>query len=237
MRPDFLVLASPLLDAHARFGTVPEPVHVEALIAKLPVEAVVGGVLSGLSRGDKGALDAGATEPAEHGKREELRTVVRAQGLRRATRSDEPVEHFDDAGRANAPADIDGERFVGPLVDHGEALELLPVRARIEDEVVGPDLIGTDRGMRSRAARRKAPSALSLGDLKPRLLPQSVRSSRAHPDAVPTEQDAQTPLAPARIARRVHVQLCDHQRILGRHLRLVVKRRASHAQKRTCTPT
>jgi hypothetical protein len=42
---------------------------------------------------------------------------------------------------------------VGPLVDHSEALELLPIGARIEDEVVGLDLIRAGRGMRSRAAR------------------------------------------------------------------------------------
>jgi len=237
MRSDLVVFASPLLDADARFGTVRKPVHVEALVAELPVEALVGGVLPGLPRGDEGALDAGATEPAEHGQRHELRPVVRAQGLGCSALDDEPVEYFDDAARANAPADIDGERFVGPLVDHSEALKLLSIATRIEDEVVGPDLIGAGRRMRSRTTRCNAPSAPFLRDLKPRLLPQSMCSSRAHPDAVTAEQDADTPVAPARIACRVHVHPCDHGRVFDRHLGLVVKRRASHAQKHACAST
>ena len=37
--------------------------------------------------------------------------------------------------------DIDGEAFTGELVDHGEALELVPVGASIVNEVVGPHLV------------------------------------------------------------------------------------------------
>jgi hypothetical protein len=43
-----------------------KPVHVEALVTKLAVEALVGGVLPRLAWGDEGALDARAAQPAEH---------------------------------------------------------------------------------------------------------------------------------------------------------------------------
>jgi hypothetical protein len=43
MRADLVVFASPLLDAHAGFSAARKPVHVEALVAKLPVEALVTG--------------------------------------------------------------------------------------------------------------------------------------------------------------------------------------------------
>jgi hypothetical protein len=39
----------------------------------------------------------------------------------------EPRQHLDDARRANAATDIDGQSFLGELVRDGEALELLPL--------------------------------------------------------------------------------------------------------------
>lgn len=56
MRPDLVVLTSPLLDVHAGFGTIAKPLHVEALVSKLPVEALVGTVLPRLARCDEGGL-------------------------------------------------------------------------------------------------------------------------------------------------------------------------------------
>ncbi len=79
MRSDLVVLTSPLLDVHAGFSTIAKPLHVEALVAKLPIEALVGAVLPGLARCDEGSLNAHARQPAEHGERHELRAVVGAQ--------------------------------------------------------------------------------------------------------------------------------------------------------------
>ena len=60
MRADLVVLASPLLDAHACLGTARKPVHVQALVAKLPVEALqgaVGAVSSGLEAPPSSTVD------------------------------------------------------------------------------------------------------------------------------------------------------------------------------------
>lgn len=38
--------------------------------------------------------------------------------------------------------DLDRQTFLGPFVGHGQALELLAIGTSVEDEVVGPQLVG-----------------------------------------------------------------------------------------------
>jgi hypothetical protein len=64
----------------------------------------------------------------------------------------------------------------------------LDARAAQPAEHISPDLIGSGRRVRPRPARREAPSAPFLGDLRPRRLPQSMRSPPAHRHAVTAEQ-------------------------------------------------
>jgi hypothetical protein len=64
----------------------------------------------------------------------------------------------------------------GPFVDHRQALELLPVGAAVEDEVVGPHLVGRLRRRWPRpAARDTLPRPLAR-HLELRLAPQPVGS-------------------------------------------------------------
>jgi len=53
--------------------------------------------------------------------------------------ADEPRKHLDYAGGPNAAGDIDRQRFARVFVDHRQTLQLLPIGAGVEDEVVGPD--------------------------------------------------------------------------------------------------
>ena len=237
MRSHLVVFATPLLDVDAGFDAISKPLHVEALVAKLPVEALVGAILPGLARCDEGGLNADTRKPPEHGERHELRAVVRTQGAWRASFTDERFKHLDDATGTNAPGDIDGKCFMGPLVDDGEALELLPIRTRIEDKVVGPHLIGPCRRMGSRPRRRETPPPPFLRDLKARLLPQSVCAPRAHRQAIAPKQDANASIAPARVARGQLVHPRDRRGVLDEEPRFVAKRRASHAQEDACAPT
>ncbi len=50
-----------------------------------------------------------------------------------------------------AASDIDGQALPGVLVDHGQAFDLLPVGASVEDEVVGPDAVRDPRVRQSNA--------------------------------------------------------------------------------------
>ena len=62
-------------------------------------------------------------------------------------------EHVDHPARPYAPRHIDRQTLTSELVDDGQALQRPAIRARIEDEVVGPHVIHRGRGQRSRAGR------------------------------------------------------------------------------------
>ena len=49
-----------------------------------------------------------------------------------------------------APQPFERQALAGELIDDGEALDLLAARAGIEHEVVGPDMVGAERGQRPR---------------------------------------------------------------------------------------
>ena len=76
MRPDLVVVAPPLLDAHAGVDAVAKPLQAQMLVAKLPVERFVGAILPRLPRIDQRRLDAGLVQPPEDRARDEFRPVV-----------------------------------------------------------------------------------------------------------------------------------------------------------------
>src|SRR5581483_4211121 len=94
---------------------------------------------------DVRAIDLRGIKPLQDRSGDELRAVVRAQVLRRALNADELGKHFDHAPRADATGHVDGQTLTRVLIDHRKTLELLAVRARIEHEVVGPNLTHTRR--------------------------------------------------------------------------------------------
>jgi hypothetical protein len=59
--------------------------------------------------------------------------------------ADEARQHVNHVPRTNAAGDLDSEALARPLVDDRQTLELLPIGAAIEDEVVSPDVIGRPR--------------------------------------------------------------------------------------------
>src|SRR5207249_4129015 len=111
-----------------------------------------------LTRIAEHAVDPRRGEPAENGERDKLGAVVAAQRAGGAVRADELGEHLDHAPRANATRDVDRQRFARVFVDHRQALELLAIRARVEDEIIGPYLVGAGgpRRLRARAGHAAA---------------------------------------------------------------------------------
>ena len=140
MRSDLVVLMPELFDHDLRIDSISEPLHRQALIAQLAVERFVGAVLPGLARINIGGIDVSLQQPAQYGSGDELRTIVGAQVPRRTMYAYELCQHFDDSARADAAADIDGQTLSGVLIDHRKTLDLLAIGARIEHEVVRPDL-------------------------------------------------------------------------------------------------
>ncbi len=161
MGPNLVVHPSPILDCDLRIDSVHKPLHPEALVSKLSVEALVRAVLPRLSRIDRRSVDAGVLKSAKHRSRHELGSVVGPEILRPSAHADPLREHLDDSSGPKAPSDVDRQALARELVDHREALELLTVGAGVEYEVVRPHLVctGCRNGPRSPAFRSGGPDA------------------------------------------------------------------------------
>lgn len=81
VRPDLVVVTSPIGDDIAGLGERREPVLVEALIAELAIEAFDIAVLHGSARFDQQVLDAVMLRPGNEGTAGELWAVVGAHGV------------------------------------------------------------------------------------------------------------------------------------------------------------
>ena len=113
MRAYLVLVPTPGLDENLDFGSAPEP--LQALVAELIVEALVGGILPRLARVDGGGVDVRLVQPLDDGPGEELRAVVRADVPRGTVDADEARYHVDDTPRANAAGHLDGEAFRGSI--------------------------------------------------------------------------------------------------------------------------
>ena len=150
MWTDMVKVLTPGFDHDAGLLAASEPFERQALIAELAVEALVVAVLPGFARIDVRGVDARVGEPGEDRVADELRAVVRAQETRCAARRDEPGQNLDHTARANGTGHVNRQALAGELIDHRQALDLLAARAGVEHEVVGPDVIGAERGQRPR---------------------------------------------------------------------------------------
>ena len=153
MRADLVVVLPPRLDDRGCFSSRTKPLHVQALLAEAPVEALVGAVLPRLAGRDVRGLDALRRGPAQDRAGDKLGPVVGPEIARGASVAHEAGEQVDDSAGANAARDVDGQRLSGPFVDDGEALDLLARRRGIEHEVVRPDVVRARRWQRTRTTR------------------------------------------------------------------------------------
>ncbi len=96
MRSDVIVVDTPVFDHHLGFDPVPEPLHGQAFVAELAVEAFVRAVLPRLAGIDQRRLDTFFAGPFEQRRTDEFRAIVNAEWLS-AIRGDELAENLDDA--------------------------------------------------------------------------------------------------------------------------------------------
>jgi hypothetical protein len=106
-------------------------------------------VCHGFAGSMMGRFDTCFGQPLQDRPADKLRPAVGTQIGGGAMLAHKPGQYVDDARGANAPGYVDRETFVGKLVDDSQALELLTVGARIENEVGRPR-----RGWRLAAATR-----------------------------------------------------------------------------------
>ena len=92
MRPDRIVMASPLLDQHLGFSERCEDFHVQQLVSEFRVEALAIAVLPRTSWLYVKRLDTDPSKPASHVLRDELRPIVGTNMVRRAVFDEEISE-------------------------------------------------------------------------------------------------------------------------------------------------
>lgn len=125
MRSCFAAVTSPLLADDACLRAIAKVFHGQAFVTELAFEALIGAVLPRLARLRKCRMNALIARTLEQPGRYELRSVIHVQGLGRAPFAGQPTQHF----------------------DHRQTLELLSVRAGIENEVVNPDAVDLGRAL------------------------------------------------------------------------------------------
>ena len=72
MRPDVVVVASPLLDADLGVHAVSEPLQAQKFVAEFPVERFVGRILPRFAGVNQRRVDLRVGEPAQDGGGDEL---------------------------------------------------------------------------------------------------------------------------------------------------------------------
>src|SRR5690606_18609339 len=109
-----------------------------------------------------------------------LRAVVGSEIARSTVCTHELGKDLDDSTGANAAGHVDRQTFACVLIDHGQALQLLPIGAGVEHEIVGPHLIGAERRDGPRPARRNTSPWPFFRYLKAVLPPNPMGSIRTH---------------------------------------------------------
>ena len=180
MRSDLVVLAPEVFNQDLRIDSILESLQAQALISELAVERFVRSILPWLARFDVRCIDVCLRQPAQHGSGNELRSIVGPEMARGTVRADEPGEQLYDSCRSNATAEIDRQALARVFVNDCETLQLLTVGAGVVDEIIGPDLIGTERLQWSRPARRNAPARPFSRHLQAILPPDPMRTIWAH---------------------------------------------------------
>lgn len=162
--------------------------------------------------------------PLQDGLADELRPVVRTHEQRRAVQAHQVHEHLHHALGTDSPSHVDDQPLAGVFVHHGQALDLLAAGRGLENEVIGPDHVDSERRVNARADRSDALAWALPGYQPARLAPQPVRARPAQLEALAAQEHAEATIAVARILGRQVLHRREHRCILGRQAQLVAGR-------------
>ena len=118
-----------------------QPVHVEALVAEVAVEALDMGVVDRLAGADEVEFHARAAGPSVDGLADELGAVVANNSRGLATMCSQQVELSGNSSAADGGRDDGRECLAGELVDDVENTEAAAIDGGIGDEVHRPALV------------------------------------------------------------------------------------------------
>ena len=159
MRPSGVEGTTVALDVKLSVEQREEPVLIQALVPKLPVEALDVRVLDGLTRLDELQRDAGISGPHIEGIAAEFGAIVERQARRPPVRRDDGLQRGDDRRAREAVRHGDGEALAGAAIDQGQARKRRPslswslTKLRLQ-VLFGPRAAG--RGTRGTARRSRS---------------------------------------------------------------------------------
>jgi len=180
MRAHSVVMPAPCLDENAGFAATAEPFEAQTFVTKFAIEGFVRAVLPRLARIDHRGVDAIVGEPLQNRLADELGTTVGTEVRGGAVEANQAREYINYAPRADGASYVDRQALMRELVDHRQALDLVPIGASIEDEIVGPDVIGGTWRQRAGSRGRDASARSFPRQLQPSLAPQAFGARGAH---------------------------------------------------------
>ena len=142
-----IVIMSPGFGDPPGFWETSEPVLVEALIPKTPIEALAGAVLHGLPRLDEVVADPSLVAPLVEHPAGELRAVVRDDDLWPAPFMDDPVQHPPHPKTRQAGVNLDGQALAGEGIHHIQGPQRPAIGQGVRGEVHGPLLTRPGGGL------------------------------------------------------------------------------------------
>lgn len=150
-------------------------------------------------------------------------------------KADQLGQNFDDTSGTNRSGHVDCQAFTRVLIDHRQTLQLLAVGARVEYEVVRPDVSCRRRWLRPRAMDRHASTRSLARHLQPGKTPQPPGPVGAHRVTLPLQKDLNTAVTITRILRRQDAHRCQHRRVPHGQRRFVMQRRSGNRHQRART--
>jgi len=123
----------------------------------------------------------------------------------------------------DAARHVDGQTLSGELVDDRQAFQRLAIRARIEDEVVRPHVVGGQAGSGTRPTRRHAAARASAWHLEAGLPPEPVGPVDSQHMAGALQEDPMRRYPLPRILPGQVTHRLERRRVAHRQPRLIPK--------------
>ena len=135
MRPDFVVIAPPLLDFASCLIQRSEPLHIQAFVPKLAVETFNIAILHGLARLDEVVPNPMLLHPIQQRFAGEFWSIVRSNRLGIASKVGGLIQHPRHISTADSVIDDQINAFVAEVIRNRENLDSATRRQAIADKI------------------------------------------------------------------------------------------------------
>src|SRR5450755_3317389 len=149
-----------------------------------------------------GGVDVCLRQPLQNGFGHELWAIVGSHVLRAARNADQLAQHLDDSAGADAAGHVDRQALMRKLINDRQTLQLLPVGAGIEDEIVRPYLAHGGWRQWPRTRTSYTPPCPLFRHLQLVQPPEPMGPIGAHPMSASLHKDLDAPISVPRVLSR-----------------------------------